>query len=61
MTDLDDPQLSKSYSIQTLFIGSVVLQDMKLGHYMKISPRTTFTGKADEQTHSRWTQLNDDS
>ncbi|GHJ88098.1 hypothetical protein NliqN6_4500 [Naganishia liquefaciens] len=35
--------LSKAYSIQTLLIGVTCTQDMKLGHYMKLPPRATFS------------------
>jgi len=37
-------QLFKLYGVQTLAIGLYFLQDLKLGHYMKIPPRATFTG-----------------
>lgn len=43
-TDGEVLQLSKSYSLQTLLTSGQILQDMKLGHYMKIPPRTTFVG-----------------
>ncbi|GJN94762.1 hypothetical protein Rhopal_007854-T1 [Rhodotorula paludigena] len=35
--------LFKVYSIQTLNVGLYFSQDLKLGHYMKISPRSTFS------------------
>ncbi|GAA5913408.1 hypothetical protein JCM8208_004757 [Rhodotorula glutinis] len=35
--------LFKLYGVQTLAIGLYFLQDLKLGHYMKIPPRATFT------------------
>lgn len=38
-------QIFKCYSIQSLIVGLSFVQDLKLGHYMKIPPRATFTGK----------------
>jgi hypothetical protein len=37
-------QLFKTYSIQALGSGLTFVQDLKLGHYMKIPPRATFMG-----------------
>ncbi|GAA5982688.1 hypothetical protein JCM11641_002337 [Rhodosporidiobolus odoratus] len=34
--------LFKVYSLQTLGVGLTFVQDLKLGHYMKIPPRATF-------------------
>ncbi|KAJ9121945.1 hypothetical protein QFC24_004527 [Naganishia onofrii] len=36
--------LSKAFSMNSLLITVQIIQDMKLGHYMKIPPRSTFTG-----------------
>jgi hypothetical protein len=38
------PQLFKTYDIQSLASGLTFVQDLKLGHYMKIPPRATFMG-----------------
>ncbi|GAA5863764.1 hypothetical protein JCM8547_006058 [Rhodosporidiobolus lusitaniae] len=35
--------LFKTYGVQALTTGSTFVQDLKLGHYMKIPPRATFT------------------
>jgi hypothetical protein len=35
-------QLSKVFSLQVMGQGLVFVQDMKLGHYMKLPPRSTF-------------------
>ena len=34
----------KAYSVQTLEQAMVFLQDLKLGHYIKVPPRVTFLG-----------------
>ena len=34
----------KAYSVQPLNQAISFLQDLKLGHYIKISPRATFLG-----------------
>ena len=34
----------KSYSVQTLIEAASFVQDLKLGHYVKVPPRATFTG-----------------
>jgi hypothetical protein len=34
----------KSYSVQTLIEGASFVQDLKLGHYVKVPPRATFVG-----------------
>lgn len=34
----------KAYSVQTLTEATSFVQDLKLGHYIKISPRATFKG-----------------
>lgn len=34
----------KSYSVQTLSEATSFTQDLKLGHYVKVPPRATFTG-----------------
>ena len=34
----------KTFSIQCLQSGLYFIQDLKLGHYMKIPPRVTFHG-----------------
>jgi hypothetical protein len=39
------PQLFKVYAAQSVGVGLSFVQDLKLGHYMKIPPRTTFTSK----------------
>lgn len=39
-------QLFKTYSIQTLNSAVLFIQDLKLGHYMKIPPRITFMGES---------------
>ena len=36
--------VSKAYSVQTLVKAMVFLQDLKLGHYIKVPPRATFLG-----------------
>ncbi|GAA6022043.1 hypothetical protein JCM10207_001028 [Rhodosporidiobolus poonsookiae] len=35
--------LFKTYSVQSLSVGLTFVQDLKLGHYMKLPPRATFT------------------
>jgi hypothetical protein len=35
-------QVFKCYSIETLYSAQLFTQDLKLGHYIKIPPRTTF-------------------
>ena len=35
----------KSYSIQTLVEATYFVQDLKLGHYIKVPPRAIFIGK----------------
>lgn len=35
----------KSYSIQTLVEAITFVQDLKLGHYVKVPPRAIFVGK----------------
>ncbi|KAI5474692.1 proton-dependent oligopeptide transporter, POT family [Pseudohyphozyma bogoriensis] len=37
--------LFKIYSTQVVGLGVAFVQDLKIGHYMKIPPRATFTGK----------------
>lgn len=39
-----DLQVFKSYSIQTHAEALGFTQDLKLGHYLKIPPRSTFAG-----------------
>ncbi|PLW05789.1 hypothetical protein PCANC_26769 [Puccinia coronata f. sp. avenae] len=34
--------LFKTFSVQSLLVGLAFIQDLKLGHYMKILPRVTF-------------------
>lgn len=34
----------KSYSIQTLVEATAFVQDLKLGHYVKVPPRAIFVG-----------------
>ena len=34
----------KAYSVQTLSAGTSFIQDLKLGHYVKVPPRATFIG-----------------
>ena len=34
----------KAYSVQTLDSATTFLQDLKLGHYIKVPPRATFLG-----------------
>ena len=34
----------KAYSVQTLAVGTSFVQDLKLGHYVKVPPRSTFMG-----------------
>ena len=34
----------KAYSVQTLAAGTSFVQDLKLGHYVKVPPRATFMG-----------------
>ncbi|KAI8459070.1 oligopeptide transporter 4 [Phakopsora pachyrhizi] len=34
--------LFKTFSVQSLLVGLAFIQDLKLGHYMKIPPRVTF-------------------
>lgn len=53
-TDATSFQLSKSYSLQTLLTSNQITQDMKLGHYMKIPPRRTFTGMHGLPRHRNW-------
>ena len=38
----DISQIFKCYSIETLYSAQLFSQDLKLGHYIKIPPRTTF-------------------
>lgn len=38
-------QLFKVYAAQCIGTGLSFVQDLKLGHYMKIPPRTTFAGE----------------
>ena len=35
----------KVYSVQTLTEATSFVQDLKLGHYMKVPPRATFIGE----------------
>jgi hypothetical protein len=35
----------KAYSVQTLTEATSFVQDLKLGHYVKVPPRATFLGK----------------
>ena len=37
--------LFKTFSVQCLQSGLYFVQDLKLGHYMKIPPRVTFMGE----------------
>ncbi len=34
----------KAYSVQTLMAATFFVQDLKLGHYIKVPPRATFFG-----------------
>jgi hypothetical protein len=34
----------KVYSVQTLGLSTSFVQDLKLGHYIKVPPRATFIG-----------------
>ncbi len=34
----------KAYSVQTIVAAINFVQDLKLGHYIKVPPRATFTG-----------------
>jgi len=34
----------KAYAVQTLSAATSFVQDLKLGHYIKVSPRATFLG-----------------
>lgn len=36
--------LFKAYSVQTLAAATSFVQDLKLGHYVKVPPRATFMG-----------------
>lgn len=36
--------LFKAYSVQTLTESTSFVQDLKLGHYIKVPPRATFLG-----------------
>lgn len=36
----------KAYSVQTLTEATAFVQDLKLGHYIKVPPRATFLGKS---------------
>ena len=36
--------LFKAYSVQTLSAATSFVQDLKLGHYVKVPPRATFIG-----------------
>jgi len=38
-------QVFKAYSVQTLTEATFFVQDLKLGHYIKVPPRSTFLGK----------------
>ena len=38
-------QVFKAYAIQTLGGATYFVQDLKLGHYMKVPPRSTFMGE----------------
>ncbi|KAI9630210.1 hypothetical protein KEM48_012153 [Puccinia striiformis f. sp. tritici PST-130] len=38
----DYNMLFKTFSVQSLLVGLAFIQDLKLGHYMKIPPRVTF-------------------
>ena len=35
----------KAYSVQTLTEATMFVQDLKLGHYIKVPPRATFLGE----------------
>ena len=37
-------QIFKGYTIQTLAEALSFVQDLKLGHYIKVPPRATFIG-----------------
>ena len=39
-------QLFKAISVNALAISMSFVQDLKLGHYMKIPPRVTFMGES---------------
>jgi hypothetical protein len=43
-SDLPTLQLSKAFTVETLFMAGIFSLCLKLGHYMKIPPRLTFTG-----------------
>jgi len=43
---LRNHQIFKSYAVQTLGSALFFIQDLKLGHYMKIPPRATFVAQA---------------
>ena len=36
----------KCYGVQGISAGLYFIQDLKLGHYMKVSPRVTFSGQS---------------
>ena len=38
-------QLFKAFTVNTLQLGLYYIQDLKLGHYMKVPPRVTFSGE----------------
>ena len=40
----DAVQVFKAYSVQTLTEATSFVQDLKLGHYVKVPPRATFMG-----------------
>lgn len=44
----------KAYSIQTLTEATSFVQDLKLGHYIKVSPRATFLGAFDYSTFQQY-------
>lgn len=37
-------QIFKAYAVQTLLEATSFVQDLKLGHYIKVPPRATFLG-----------------
>lgn len=54
LTLLERGQVFKAYSVQTLTEAVSFVQDLKLGHYVKIPPRATFLGACECECRASW-------
>ena len=51
------PQIFKAYAVQTLAEGTAFIQDLKLSHYVKLPPCTTFVVQLVSMTLVRHLQV----